>query len=218
VQEWLAQSLLAAVFNQTHGQIRRVLARLTLKGNFIWGRQDPNEFLDGEAFGARGERGTALRLPSGDGRRGGDFEMWFWLGEPEQPTPTVTTPTATATVTRPTVTRPTVTITGPTLTLTQPTLTRPTATITRPTVISPTRVGPGPGPSLITPGRTGAPPLREVRGLSRNQARKLEAAGIGDAAALARSNARTVATALGLRNPARAEGFIEEAKRLAPPQ
>ena len=232
VQEWLAQSLLAAVFNQTHGQIRRVLARLTLKGNFIWGRQDPNEFLDGEAFGGRGERSTALRLPSGDGRRGGDFEMWFWLGEPEQPTPTVTTPTATATVTRPTVTitgptltltqptvtRPTVTVTGPTLTLTQPTLTRPTATITRPTVINPTRVGPGPGPSLITPGRTGAPPLREVRGLSRNQARKLEAAGIGDAAALARSNARTVAAALGLRNPARADALIEEAKRLAPPQ
>ena len=59
----------------------RVLARLTLKGNFIWSQKDPELYLDGQAFGVHDETElrTALRLPSGDGKRGGDFEMWFWL-------------------------------------------------------------------------------------------------------------------------------------------
>ena len=59
----------------------RVLARLTLKGNFIWDEKRPDAYLDGEVFGVR-RRGAdfiELRFPSGDGRRGGDFEMWFWL-------------------------------------------------------------------------------------------------------------------------------------------
>jgi hypothetical protein len=61
----------------------RVLARLTLKGNFIWAAKDPKLFLDGEAFGApAGKTPTNLLLASGDGQRGGDFEMWFWLVEP----------------------------------------------------------------------------------------------------------------------------------------
>jgi hypothetical protein len=55
-----------------------LLTRLTLKGNFIWS-QDRQLFLDGEAF-ALGQSGVmTLNLPSGDRRRGGDFEMWFWL-------------------------------------------------------------------------------------------------------------------------------------------
>jgi len=60
---------------------RGILARLTLKGNFIWARQNRNLFLDGETFGDfhDGATNIFLRLPSGDGRRGGDFEMWFWL-------------------------------------------------------------------------------------------------------------------------------------------
>ncbi len=59
----------------------RVLAHLTLKGNFIWSDKDPELYLDGQAFGVRDDKDarTALRLPSGDGKRGGDFEMWFWL-------------------------------------------------------------------------------------------------------------------------------------------
>jgi len=63
---------------------RGILVRLTLKGNFIWDRDDPERFLDGEAFGVRppGAGNTNLRLPSGDNTRGGDFEMWFWLGRP----------------------------------------------------------------------------------------------------------------------------------------
>ncbi len=58
----------------------RILAHLTLKGNFIRTKNDPYLYLDGEAFGVQvGETETNLDLSSGNGRRGGDFEMWFWL-------------------------------------------------------------------------------------------------------------------------------------------
>jgi len=50
-----------------------LLAHLTLKGNFIC-NQEKTLYLDGEMFD-----GTDLKNGSGDGRRGGDFEMWFWL-------------------------------------------------------------------------------------------------------------------------------------------
>jgi hypothetical protein len=61
-----------------------ILAHLTLKGNFIWNK---DLYLDGEAFGVFDEEdedrtNTDIRFPSGDGRRGGDFEMWFWLTPP----------------------------------------------------------------------------------------------------------------------------------------
>ena len=37
-------------------------------------------YLDGEAFGApEGTTEHHLLLPSGDRRRGGNFEMWLWL-------------------------------------------------------------------------------------------------------------------------------------------
>jgi Family of unknown function (DUF6519)/Carboxypeptidase regulatory-like domain len=58
----------------------RVLAHLVLKGNVIWRRERPGVFLDGNAFGRPGDGRVDLTLPSGDRRRGGDFEMWFWLG------------------------------------------------------------------------------------------------------------------------------------------
>jgi Family of unknown function (DUF6519)/Carboxypeptidase regulatory-like domain/Helix-hairpin-helix domain len=67
----------------------RILAHLTIKGNFIWlggSGEEPTVYVDGEAFGrpSRPDR-VDLRLPSGDGRRGGDFEMWFWLMPSEVP-------------------------------------------------------------------------------------------------------------------------------------
>lgn len=76
--------LLRQLVNTTPQGDRGILARLTLKGNFIWDRDNANRFLDGEAFGVQqaGSNNTSLRLPSGDGRRGGDFEMWFWLARP----------------------------------------------------------------------------------------------------------------------------------------
>ena len=76
--------LLRQLINTTPQGDRGILTRLTLKGNFIWDRDNANRFLDGEAFGVQqpGSNNTSLRLPSGDGRRGGDFEMWFWLARP----------------------------------------------------------------------------------------------------------------------------------------
>jgi hypothetical protein len=58
-----------------------LLTRLILKSNSIWSQNDPTLFLDGDAFGFRSGNSPAisLSLPSGDKRRGGDFEMWFWL-------------------------------------------------------------------------------------------------------------------------------------------
>ena len=79
---WLTDELseLLKIFPENQGS-NRVLAHLTLKGNFIWAANDPQVYLDGEAFGIKDEDKTphSLRLPSGDGRRGGNFEMWFWL-------------------------------------------------------------------------------------------------------------------------------------------
>lgn len=57
-----------------------VLARFTLKGNFLWTDKEPRLYLDGDAFGTLGRNGNnSLVLPSGDGRKGGDFEIWFWV-------------------------------------------------------------------------------------------------------------------------------------------
>lgn len=61
----------------------RVLVRLALRGHFIWQAKKPGMQLDGDVFGtpiaAAGVSRTAIALPSGDGRRGGTLEMWFWL-------------------------------------------------------------------------------------------------------------------------------------------
>ena len=79
-QEWLSDGLFARL-GERLPEIPPILAHLTLKGNFIWSREDRLMFLDGEAFGVprTEEDPTGLDLPSGDLRRGGDFEMWFWL-------------------------------------------------------------------------------------------------------------------------------------------
>jgi hypothetical protein len=69
----------------------RLRLRLVLKGDLIWGLNDPTTYVDGEAFGsartdADGSQRISLNFPSGDGRRGGDFEFWFWLSLPTTPT------------------------------------------------------------------------------------------------------------------------------------
>jgi hypothetical protein len=76
-----AATLLDQIVEGTPAGDRGILARLTLKGNFIWARQNRNLYLDGETFGDfhDGAPNIFLKLPSGDKRRGGDFEMWFWL-------------------------------------------------------------------------------------------------------------------------------------------
>ena len=75
---------------------------------------------------------------------------------------------------------------------------------------------------MIVPPRPGrrpaaSRPLSAVRGLSRAQARKLQAAGIRDAAALAGADPRDVAAALAMRDRAKADALVEAAKRLTPP-
>lgn len=83
--QWLRTSLPAAIsrFEPSEGTRRpgRVLAHLTLKGNFIWSNKDAAVYLDGEFFGVneQGSAATSLRAPSGNGMRGGDLELWFWL-------------------------------------------------------------------------------------------------------------------------------------------
>ena len=39
----------------------------------------PKVYLDGETFGMPADGRVDARLPSGNGRAGGDFDMWFWL-------------------------------------------------------------------------------------------------------------------------------------------
>ncbi len=63
-------------------QDRGMLARLHLRGDVIWSHDKEHLFLDGDAFGfanPNDPQQTLLRYPSGDGKRGGDFELWFWL-------------------------------------------------------------------------------------------------------------------------------------------
>jgi hypothetical protein len=85
---WRPSKMTASLLQQVVAQIlpgeRGILVHVTLKGNFIWSSGDRPVFLDGDVFGVRpaGAGTTDLLLPSGDGRRGGTFEMWFWLIRP----------------------------------------------------------------------------------------------------------------------------------------
>lgn len=56
-----------------------ILARLTLKGNFIRAQHDPEVYLDGEVLGNSGATPGSIKWPSGNGKPGSDFEIWFWL-------------------------------------------------------------------------------------------------------------------------------------------
>lgn len=83
VGSWLNDHLFTMMEKLQRGD--RVLAYLTLKGNSIWDTSDPQRYLDGDVFGQlRGDGGTDAILPSGDRRRGGDLEVWFWLVRGEQ--------------------------------------------------------------------------------------------------------------------------------------
>jgi hypothetical protein len=62
-----------------------------VRGNFIYEAGHPAANLDGEAFGLLRATGLGplalpgtldVQLPSGDGHRGGDLVMWFWLEAP----------------------------------------------------------------------------------------------------------------------------------------
>jgi hypothetical protein len=55
---------------------RPILLRLNLLGNFL---NTERGNVDGDSLG---DHTPGPLLPSGDGRNGGDFRMWFWLGSP----------------------------------------------------------------------------------------------------------------------------------------
>jgi len=67
----------------------RVLIRLLLRGNFIWADSDPSIYLDGDTFGAPVFESEQVVLQkaegrlSGDGKRGGDFKMSFYVHFPQ---------------------------------------------------------------------------------------------------------------------------------------
>jgi Family of unknown function (DUF6519) len=60
-------------------RLDRTLLHLTLKGNFVYAAGDPKLDVDGEAFGILRGGTLDVGLPSGDGRRGGTLDLWFWL-------------------------------------------------------------------------------------------------------------------------------------------
>ena len=78
-----ATEFLLILFTRLQRLTDRVLAHLTVKGNFIFARENPTVNLDGDTFGRpRGDDRIDLDFPSGDNRRGGDLDMWFWLMQP----------------------------------------------------------------------------------------------------------------------------------------
>ena len=76
---WLNGELFSVLMENAN--IDLVQARLTLKGNYIWGRLEDDSllYLDGESYGQPAGQRTGIDFSSGNGQRGGDFEMWFWL-------------------------------------------------------------------------------------------------------------------------------------------
>jgi hypothetical protein len=55
------------------------LVAVTLKGSFVWEQGVTSTLVNGPAFGTPQNGSIGLQLPSGDGRRGGDFQCWFWV-------------------------------------------------------------------------------------------------------------------------------------------
>jgi hypothetical protein len=57
----------------------RALVNVTLRGNFISAQESPVTLLNGPAFGFEDSDEVYLEYPSGDGGRGGDFNLFFWV-------------------------------------------------------------------------------------------------------------------------------------------
>jgi Family of unknown function (DUF6519) len=59
--------------------LSELLVHLRLRGRFVYEAGNPEMNVDGEAFGLVEDGRLHEVLPSGDGRRGGDLELWFHL-------------------------------------------------------------------------------------------------------------------------------------------
>ena len=80
--QWRPSGGTAAVLEQlrTRFSYTSILARLTVRGSFVNAANDFDRWLDGEVVEGRSTSGArSLLFPSGDGERGGTFEMWFWV-------------------------------------------------------------------------------------------------------------------------------------------
>jgi hypothetical protein len=87
---WRPSAAAAEVLLNLSSQLEaraRLITRLTLKGSNIWQLDSPDVYLDGEVTSIPDDPASPhnLKLPSGDGKRGGDFETWFNVitSEPE---------------------------------------------------------------------------------------------------------------------------------------
>jgi len=85
---WIG-GLLFPALKRARRDVDRLLVRLTLRGNFVLAmRVDPEVYLDADLYRIRKDPG--YDLPSGDRRKGGTLDLWFWLQEgtaPPPPTP-----------------------------------------------------------------------------------------------------------------------------------
>jgi Family of unknown function (DUF6519) len=76
-QQWLTGRLVS-VLKELH--VTQLLVHLRLRGRFVYQLGEPLVNVDGEAFGLLGDAGRLNAVfKSGDGRRGGDLELWFRL-------------------------------------------------------------------------------------------------------------------------------------------
>jgi hypothetical protein len=78
-----APKFLQSVLSGDQMPVDELLFKVRLHGNFVWAEDDPNLFLDAEAFGFRRDDLIEARLPSGDQRRGGALHLWFWGRRPQ---------------------------------------------------------------------------------------------------------------------------------------
>ena len=84
VAGWLLNRL-GAVLQELN--VNQILVHLCVRGNFVYGAGQPEVNLDGETFGLLAGARLDAALPSGDGRRGGDLQLWFKLRRPGAPGP-----------------------------------------------------------------------------------------------------------------------------------
>ena len=84
VAAWL-QNQLSAVLQELN--VTQVIVHLHIRGNFVYAAGESEVNLDGETFGVLAGARLDAVLPSGDGGRGGDLELWFKLRRPGAPGP-----------------------------------------------------------------------------------------------------------------------------------
>jgi hypothetical protein len=194
-RRWLQASLLQQLDPNRTGF--RLLVQVILKGRFIWSADDPSVFLDGEAFGksAAAAQTQALTLPSGDGRKGSDFESWFWLVQD----PIVTGPAGAPPVGPPSPGP----VEGPVLT--------PGIPVLNPVLVNPVVVPTAEQPEAPAEASAEAvAKLTDLRGIGRARAAQLASAGIQTPADLAAADPGRVAEILGIPEET-ARGLVAEA-------